>query len=210
MARFAGRSAAATRVRTIRTFLAPRWIGLHVLVWSAVVAMALLGRWQLTVSNSKHFDLQNFSYVLQWWAFSGFVLLFWLRVIRDALRPPNSSGGGTDLVVRHGNGVAPIGPADLISQERKPGQAPTVYRGYVMPDSTTTPARSEGDQYHADYNDYLWRLAMADSAAQAARVAHVAHAAKAARPSADRHVPTARQRRVIEAGTDDSPTSSDG
>ncbi|MDQ1731699.1 MAG: hypothetical protein QOK10_1858, partial [Pseudonocardiales bacterium] len=155
MARFAGSSAAATRVRTIRKFLAPRWIGLHLLVWSAVVAMVLLGRWQLRVSNSKHFDLQNFSYVLQWWAFSGFVLLFWLRVLRDAVRPPKSSGGGTDLVVRQGNGVAPIGPADLISQDLKPGQAPTVYRGYVMPDSTTAPARSEGDQYHAAYNDYL-------------------------------------------------------
>ena len=37
-----------------------------------VVTMVLLGRWQLTVSEHKHFGLQNFGYALQWWAFSAF------------------------------------------------------------------------------------------------------------------------------------------
>ena len=32
-----------------------------------------------------------------------------------------------------------------------------------MPNSDTTPARSEGDDYHASYNDYLWELGQADS-----------------------------------------------
>ena len=60
------------------------------LVWAAAVTMVLLGRWQLTVSNRKHFDLQNFGYALQWWAFSVFAVLFWLRVMRDVRRPPDA------------------------------------------------------------------------------------------------------------------------
>ncbi|MDQ1730564.1 MAG: hypothetical protein QOK10_723, partial [Pseudonocardiales bacterium] len=43
---------------------------------------------------------------------------------------------------------------------------------------------------------YLWRLAMADPATRAAQTA------------ADQHTPTTREHRVIEAGTEDLPTSS--
>ncbi len=63
----------------IRTFLTPRWLLLHLLAWAMAVAMTLLGRWQLGVSNTKHFDPQNFGYALQWWAFAAFVLFFWVR-----------------------------------------------------------------------------------------------------------------------------------
>ncbi len=174
-----------------RTFFAPRWLGLHVFILVISVAMVLLGRWQLDVSNSKHFDLQNFGYAFQWWAFSLFALLLWVRIIRDARRPPNEritnrivvrarggsgSGGrmpdgqdpstlrdrsdGQDL----SDGAAYVGPADLLTWSGDPNQAPVAYRGYVMPQSETTLAPSDGDRYHASYNDYLWQLGLTDSA----------------------------------------------
>jgi DNA-binding transcriptional regulator of glucitol operon len=151
--------------RTVKRFLTPRWVALHVLVWAAVVTMVLLGRWQLDVSDAKHFDLQNFGYSLQWWAFSAFAIALWAKLIRDALRgkQPDRPVAGGELVVRPGSrGVARVGPAQLATPSTRPGEAPVVYRGYVMPQSSTTPVRSQGDELHASYNDYLWQLNLAD------------------------------------------------
>ncbi|MCU1658276.1 MAG: hypothetical protein JWO57_2932 [Pseudonocardiales bacterium] len=151
-------------------FVTPGWVGLTLFVWAAAVAMVLLGSWQLRVSNSKHFNLQNFGYALQWWVFSAFVVLFWVKVIRDAWRGGATAAPttGGQLVVRAGQtGVAHVGPADLVAPPDQPDGAPVVYRGYVMPQSATRPARSGGDPMHGSYNDYLWQLALADSADRA-------------------------------------------
>jgi hypothetical protein len=155
-------------------FFTSGWIGLHVLTLSAAVGMILLGRWQLDVSNSKHFDAQNFSYALQWWAFAAFALAVWGKAIRDTLRnrqPQASSGGELVLASRPeqpGTGVAYSGPAELLGRGQ-PGQAPVVYRGYVMRQSSTSPARTDGDPLRSEYNDYLWQLALADSAGSPGR-----------------------------------------
>jgi DNA-binding transcriptional regulator of glucitol operon len=151
--------------RTVKRFLTPRWLALHVLVWAAAVAMVLLGRWQLDVSNAKHFDLQNFGYSLQWWAFTAFAIAMWAKLIRDALRgeQPDRPVAGGQLVARSGpGGLATVGPTQLVAPAADPDAAPVVYRGYVMPQSSTVPVRSNGDELHASYNDYLWQLNLAD------------------------------------------------
>ncbi len=159
------------RVRAVRRFLTPGWIAVHLLVAAVVVVMIGLGRWQLRVSDDKHFDLQNFSYTLQWWAFSACALFFWLRVMRDALREPapneqTGTSAGGQLVLRGGE-VTRLparyqGPAAIVSETA--GGEPVVYRGYVIPESSSNPHRSYGDGYHDAYNDYLWQLSLADSA----------------------------------------------
>jgi hypothetical protein len=151
------------------TFIKPRWLGLHLLAWSLTAAMVLLGRWQLTVSNEKHFNLQNFGYAMQWWAFSATVLFFWLKLIRDARRPPAAAGDQAPLALLPGQpaqAVAPTysGPADLISRTDRADRTPTAYRGYVIANSAISPARSEDDGYHGAYNDHLWALNLADTA----------------------------------------------
>jgi hypothetical protein len=156
------------------TFLKPRWLGIHLLFWAITAAMVLLGRWQLTVSNEKHFSLQNFGYAFQWWAFSAFALYFWLRLIRDARHPPATAGREIPLAVRRGQPTDMVeptytGPADLISRTDRADQAPTVYRGYVIANSATSPARSDDDRYHAAYNDYLWELNLAATARRGRR-----------------------------------------
>lgn len=134
--------------------------------------MVFLGRWQLIVSDEKHFDWQNFGYALQWWTFSAAAVAFWAKLIRDALRgrePDNVATGG-ELVLRgRDTGVAHTGSATLVA----PGAdaTPVIYRGYVMPQSATHPDRSDDDAMRASYNDYLWQLALADSAPEPS-VAH--------------------------------------
>jgi hypothetical protein len=141
--------------------------------------MVFLGRWQLIVSDEKHFNWQNFGYALQWWTVSAAAVAFWVKLIRDALRgrePENVSTSG-ELVLRgRDTRVAPTGSATLVA----PGAdaAPVVYRGYVMPQSATHPDRSDDDAMRASYNDYLWQLALADSAAPVPSVAHSPPAAQ--------------------------------
>ncbi len=130
--------------RRARLF-SPGWLALHGIALALVVTMVLLGRWQLDVSNAKHFNLQNFGYALQWWAFSAFVLLMWARVVRDA----------------RGRGSVPDPSAGAGSQDAEPGSGaedPVAYRRYVMPESATAPAVAT-DSEHAAYNAYLARLA---------------------------------------------------
>jgi DNA-binding transcriptional regulator of glucitol operon len=131
-------------LRRLRFAVRPGWVALHLITVALIVTMVLLGRWQLDVSNSKHFDLQNFGYALQWWAFSVFVLVMWVRVVRDGMH-------------RHSNGSQRAEP-------EQPQQPPVAYRRYVMPQSSDAPAVAV-DSEQAAYNDYLARLA-ADSAAR--------------------------------------------
>ncbi len=114
---------------------------LHAFTIAAVTTMVLLGRWQLHVSETKHFNIQNFGYALQWWLFSAFALFFWSRLLRDAARR---------------GGVLAVPP-----REAAPAQPePVAYRRYVMP---THQAHST-DPVHAAYNDYLAALNAKDAA----------------------------------------------
>jgi DNA-binding transcriptional regulator of glucitol operon len=119
----------------------PRWVAGHLLVVAAVVAMVLLGRWQLVVSDRKHFSLQNFGYALQWWAFSIFALVFWFKILRDAAAGRPSAGS-------------------------QPAESPPVadeavaYRRYVMPNRSL----ADDDPEIVRYNAYLSALAEQDRA----------------------------------------------
>ncbi|MDT4971145.1 MAG: hypothetical protein QOG22_1288 [Pseudonocardiales bacterium] len=120
---------------------------LHLIALALIVSMVLLGRWQLDVSNAKHFSLQNFGYALQWWAFSIFVLAMWARILRDTGRRAHDTPAGE--AYRAGR---------LPDPEATPNpDQPVAYRRYVMPQSSAAQAPST-DPEHAAYNDYLARL----------------------------------------------------
>lgn len=127
-------------VRRFRFALHPRWLVLHMLCAGLIVTMVLLGRWQLVVSDEKHFSLQNFGYAIQWWLFSLFVGFMWTRLMRDR--------------VRREAGTAEQPPA--------PAAAPVAYRRYVMPSLQTQPGPT-GDPALAAYNEYLAKLAARDA-----------------------------------------------
>jgi len=141
----------AAVLRRLKFALEPRWLALHLFVVASCVTMVLLGRWQLRVSNSRHFSLQNSAYAVQWWAFSIFAVLMWARILRDAMGAAQTALA-TDLVT----GAAAAQPG----AEAAHGVA---YRRYVMPQSATSPAAAV-DAEHAAYNEYLARLAAGDSA----------------------------------------------
>ena len=127
-------------LRGYRFLTAPRWVIGHVVVLALAVTMILLGRWQLDVSNAKHFSLQNFGYALQWWAFTICGVLLWMRIMRDAKRHRDDPSAASQQ-----------------AQAIAAAAAPVAYRRYVMPQSRDLPALAQ-DNEQAAYNDYLARL----------------------------------------------------
>jgi DNA-binding transcriptional regulator of glucitol operon len=130
---------------------------MHLVTVAMVVTMVLLGRWQLTVSDRKHFSLQNFGYALQWWTFSAFTIVMWGRLLRDAAVRDRA---GT---VEHS-----AGPSAAASQSAEPpaqAHTPVPYRRYVMPNSTEIKGQvaDTADPERAAYNDYLAQLAAQDA-----------------------------------------------
>jgi DNA-binding transcriptional regulator of glucitol operon len=120
---------------------------LHVISLALIVTMVLLGRWQLDVSNAKHFSLQNFGYALQWWAFSVFVVVMWTRILRDSGR----RAADTPAAQAYRAGRA------LDAETAQDPDKPVAYRRYVMPQSSTAQAPAS-DPERAAYNDYLASL----------------------------------------------------
>ena len=129
-----------------------RWLALHLLCLALVVTMVLLGRWQLRVSDRKHFSLQNFGYALQWWSFSAFVVVMWIRLLRDARRREAAEPPGASAVT-----------GQAAAEGTGPGHTDVPYRRYVMPTSADVVAGPD-EETRAAYNAYLAGLAHRDAA----------------------------------------------
>jgi len=121
------------------TLLRPKWLLLHVFAIAACAAMIWLGQWQWRAAVRHHGDLRNYAYALQWWAFVGFTLLMWFRVVTDHLR-----------VSRAAVEVEAVRPA---------AEPVSRYRGYTP--APSSPA-VETDPERRRLNDYLAQLSAAD------------------------------------------------
>jgi len=115
----------------------PAWLAGHLLVLAAFVTMVLLGRWQLDVSNSKHFNIQNFGYALQWWIFSLASLWGYSKILRDNASAPVD---GTE--------AAPPAQAE---------PAAVAYRRYIPPQAADRDGVADDDVL-TSYNAYLASL----------------------------------------------------
>lgn len=71
----------------VRRLLHPRWLVWHVVVLVLFVVFLRLGIWQFRAAARTH-SPQNMGYALQWPFFALFGLAVWIRICRDALRPP--------------------------------------------------------------------------------------------------------------------------
>ncbi len=81
--------------------IAPKWLGWHVFVILSVLVMLWLGNWQLHRAESG--NSLSWAYTFEWPLFAIFVVVFWVKTIRDEVRPPAQPreafalpGGGED------------------------------------------------------------------------------------------------------------------
>ncbi len=119
------------------TLLSPKWLLLHVVTIAVCCAMIWLGQWQWRAAIRHHGELRNYAYALQWWAFVGFTVLMWFRVLADYLR------AGEDSDVERSRPAPPV----------------TRYVGYTLPPSSP---QVETDPERLRVNAYLAQLHTAD------------------------------------------------
>lgn len=76
-----------TRERSRWRFLiTPRWLGWHALVILIIVGMFWLGSWQLHRAESG--NALSWAYTFEWPLLAIFVVVFWIKTIRDEIHPP--------------------------------------------------------------------------------------------------------------------------
>jgi DNA-binding transcriptional regulator of glucitol operon len=119
----------------VRRFLTLRWFRYHLMMILLVVAFLALGWWQWTRGEGG--NARSYGYALEWPAFAIFVVVFWIRLMRDELKPPRSDGAAAET---SGGGA--------VGEPAEP-EFPDVVRPEIDP---------ETDPELAAYNDYLARL----------------------------------------------------
>ncbi|MCW2946596.1 MAG: hypothetical protein JWR24_3313 [Actinoallomurus sp.] len=87
----------------MRRFFTPGWLGLHLVAIVLIGAFLLAGWWQL--ARAQGGNLQSWAYVIEWPMFAIFVIVMWVRMVRDELRGGTEGGPGTMIPAR----AAPAG-----------------------------------------------------------------------------------------------------
>jgi hypothetical protein len=135
-----------------RILLTPRWIGWHLFAVAAVVATTWLGDWQFRRAESG--NVLSWAYTFEWPIFAVFGVVFWIKTVRDELKPPDGDRQAPDIQLPAGIGSAVrIGTAAGSGAALGPGHgAADLAEG--GPDSDDPLAETE----LAEYNAYLAKL----------------------------------------------------
>jgi len=147
----AGRGASTRTVDTklmgMRRFLSPRWLGLHAAMVVIVVGFLALGWWQLTRAEGG--NALSWGYTFEWPLFAGFVVVFWIKAMRDELHEAQARDG------KRADAAAPAEPVALPAGLR-PGRASRQSAG--RDGAALDAAHDHEDEELAAYNAYLDRL----------------------------------------------------
>jgi len=68
-----------------RILLTPRWLGWHLFAVVAVAGMCWLGQWQFARAMAG--NTLSWAYTFEWPIFAIFGVVFWVKTIKDELRP---------------------------------------------------------------------------------------------------------------------------
>ena len=74
-----------------RFLLRPRWLGWHLAMLASVAGMLALGYWQMRRAEAG--NALSWAYTFEWPVFAVFAIVFWVKTIRDELRPEQAAAG---------------------------------------------------------------------------------------------------------------------
>jgi hypothetical protein len=120
--------------------LTPKWLGWHAFTVLAVTGMLWLGDWQFHRAAAG--NALSWAYTFEWPVFAVFGVAFWVKTIRDELKPPAAAGDAEDA----GDAGLPPGATALTGAAARPGRG------------DGPGAQEEDDPELAAYNAYLARL----------------------------------------------------
>jgi DNA-binding transcriptional regulator of glucitol operon len=129
----------------MRRFLTLRWLGLHAAMVVIFVSFLALGWWQLTRAEGG--NALSWGYTFEWPLFAGFVVVFWVKMMRDEMREAREREAGAD-------GADGVPGA---ATEAEPLTLPAGARARRSQSADQVPD-DEQDEELAAYNAYLAQL----------------------------------------------------
>src|SRR5579859_1827287 len=87
--------AAAPGAPRWRILVTPRWLGWHAFAVAAVVGMCWLGDWQYRRAMAG--NTLSWAYTFEWPIFGIFGVVFWVKTIKDELRPPEPAAFAAEV-----------------------------------------------------------------------------------------------------------------
>jgi hypothetical protein len=137
--------------RRWRVLLTPRWLGWHLFAVVAVIGMSWLGDWQFRRAESG--NMLSWAYTFEWPIFAIFGVVFWIKTVRDELKP--SDGTGPAVAVQ-----LPAGVGSAAWSGSAGGSALAAADQANSSSGSDDPASDDpaADTELAEYNAYLDRL----------------------------------------------------
>lgn len=139
----------------MRRFLTLRWFGLHAAMVVTFAGFLVLGWWQF--HRAEGGNALSWGYTFEWPLFAGFVVVFWVKMMRDELREARDRAAamlaagaeaGSGAEADGGTAAEPLTLPAGARARRQPG---TGVDGAQVPGD-------EPDEELAAYNAYLARL----------------------------------------------------
>lgn len=136
----------------MRRFLTLRWLGLHAAMVVIFVSFLGLGWWQLTRAEGG--NALSWGYTFEWPLFAGFVVIFWVKMMRDEVREAREreAGEARRETGHPADGEPAAGPA------KEPLTLPAGARARRSPATGAADPDDERDDELAAYNAYLAQL----------------------------------------------------
>lgn len=108
----------------MRRFFTPSWIGLHVLAITLFTAFLAFGWWQLERAQAG--NDRSWGYVFEWPVFACFVIVMWVKMIRDEL------AGDATPAEPESEPAIPLSEAEIIKQHEAEDPALAEYNRYLQ------------------------------------------------------------------------------
>lgn len=132
----------------MRRFLTLRWLGLHAAMIVIFAGFLALGWWQL--HRAEGGNALSWGYTFEWPLFAGFVVVFWVKMMRDELREAQAREAGEEQAGEPGaaSEVEPLTLPAGAGARSRPGTGPAEPQA----------GDDEQDEELAAYNAYLAQL----------------------------------------------------
>ncbi len=144
-------SAAPRGIPRWRVLLAPRWLGWHLFAVAAVAGMCWLGDWQFRRAMAG--NTLSWAYTFEWPIFAIFGVVFWVKTIKDELRPAADGAQASEVVLPAGAKPGP-GQGTELAEAASAGDG----RGAGGGRGGAGAGDRQDDRELAEYNAYLAKL----------------------------------------------------
>jgi DNA-binding transcriptional regulator of glucitol operon len=111
----------------VRRFFTPAWLGLHALAISLFSAFLGFGWWQL--ERAQEGNDRSWGYVFEWPLFSIFVIVMWVKMVRDELAGDTEEKEEADEAAAAP--ARPLSEAELIQQHEAEDEDLAAYNRYL-------------------------------------------------------------------------------